>query len=108
MHNVFVFDNGSVISKKEIFEKIGNKNLEKLSEIVNDENLSIQERENIVNTNLGNILYGLASDARILATNEILQEYISEYVAKQLNIAHNEDMARQVEEFIKAKGKLSK
>ena len=101
--NVFVFDNGKVISTEEIFKKLGDKNLEELSSIVNDESLSIQERENIVNTNLAKMLKGLFLDSKILATNENVQKHIAEYVAKQLNLPYlpyNEDMARVVEEFI--------
>lgn len=97
----FLFDNGKRINKDEVFKLIGDKNLKELSIIVNDTNLSLEDRYNIIGEKLELIFYGLVKDSKVLNDNKVLQEYILEYVLKQLNLPHNQHLAKEVEDNFK-------
>lgn len=97
----FLFDNGKRINKDEVFKLIGDRNLKELSIIVNNTNLSLEDRYNIIREKLELIFYGLVKDSKVLNDNKVLKEYILEYVLKQLNLHYNQNLAKEVEDNFK-------
>lgn len=96
--NEFVFENGKTINENDMLEKIGTKHLTSIKEKI--EGCDEQEAKEIVSKELDNILLGMMLDSIELATNKDLFPYISAYIASEIGLDCDKDMARQVKEVL--------